>query len=76
MAEIKAITRKWGNSSLALIIPKDIVRSEKLKANQKLTALILKQENVLARTFGLLRKWEKPTEHIMREIDRELWFEE
>lgn len=76
MAEIKAMTRKWGNSSLALVIPKDVVRREKLKANQKLSALILKQKNVLARTFGILRKWEKPTEQIMREIDRELWFEE
>ena len=44
---------------------KKIVASEKLKVNQRLKVLILKQENVLARTFGMLRKWKKPTEKIM-----------
>ena len=48
MVEIKGITRKWDNSSLVFVIPKEIVRKEKLKANQKLKALIIKQE-MLAR---------------------------
>ena len=39
-------------------------------------ALILKQENVIAETFGTLKKWKNPTDQIMREIDKELWFEE
>jgi hypothetical protein len=76
MVEIEGITRKWGNSSLAFVIPKEIVERERLKANQKLRALILKQDNVLFKTFGILKDWKKPTDKIMGEIDRELWFEE
>lgn len=73
MIELESVVRKWGKSSLALVIPKDIVEKEKLKPNQKLKAIILKNDNVLARTFGTLKNWKKPTEQIMREIDRELW---
>ena len=76
MCELEGRIRKWGNSSLALIIPKDIVEKEKLKANQKLKAIILRQDNTLPRTFGRIKKWKKSTEQIMREIDRELWPEE
>ena len=76
MTEVEGIIRKWGNSSFAFVIPKDIVEKEKLKVNQKLRAVILKQENTLAKTFGLLKRWKKPTEKIMKEIDTELWFEE
>lgn len=76
MVEIESIIRKWGNSSLAFIIPRDIVETEKLRPNQKLRALILKQENIPAKTFGILKKWKKSTDEIMREIDEELWGEE
>ena len=76
MGEVEGITRKWGNSSLVFVIPKEIVEKENLKPNQKLRALILKETNVVARTFGTLRHWKKPTSQIMREIDRELWPEE
>jgi predicted DNA-binding antitoxin AbrB/MazE fold protein len=75
MVEVEGITRKWGRSSLAFVIPREVVERERLRANQKLKAIILKQENVLAKTFGMLKKWKKPTKKIMREIDRELWHE-
>lgn len=73
MAEIKGITRKWGNSSLVFVIPKEVVEKEHLKPNQELKAVILKQRNVVSKTFGILKNWKKPTERIMREIDKELW---
>lgn len=76
MVEVEGIVRKWGNSSLVLVIPKEIVEREKLKANQKLKAIILKEDNPLPRTFGRIKKWKKSTEQIMREIDKELWHEE
>ncbi len=34
--EIRAITRKWGNS-IAVIIPSRVVEQEKLKENQQIT---------------------------------------
>lgn len=76
MVEIESVIRKWGNSSLAFIIPREIVETEKLKPNQKLKAIILKKEKAPAKTFGILSNWNKPTEKIMKEIDRELWNEE
>lgn len=76
MVEIEGMIRKWGNSSLAFIIPREIVEAEKLKPNQKLRALILKQNDVPAKTFGILKKWKKSTSKIMKEIDEELWSEE
>lgn len=76
MVEIEGIIRKWGNSSLAFIIPREIVETEKLRPNQKLRALILKQNNMPAKTFGILKKWKKSTGKIMKEIDKDLWSEE
>jgi len=73
MVEVEGITRKWGSSSLVLVIPKEIAEKEHLKPNQRVRALILKDSNVLVRTFGKLKHWKKPTEQIMREIDKEYW---
>ena len=58
------------------MIPKEIVKKERLKANQKLKAIILRRDSPLTATFGILKNWKKPTDKIMREIDKELWFEE
>ena len=74
--EIEGITRKWGNSSLVFVIPKEVVIEQKLKANQKLKAVILEKGGALSETFGVLKNWKKPTNQIMREIDKELWPEE
>lgn len=76
MAQVEGITRKWGSSSLVFVIPKKIVEKEKLKENQKIKALLLKEKNVLPKSFGILKQWKKSTEKIMKEIDEELWFEE
>jgi len=76
MAIVESKIRRWGNSSLALVIPKKIAEKEHLKANQKLKVIIPEPENVLQKTFGTLKRWKKPTDQIMREIDEELWPEE
>lgn len=70
------MVRRWGRSSFAFIIPKEIAEKEKLRPNQKLRAILLEQDNVVRRIFGTLKHWKKPTSKIMREIDRELWPEE
>ncbi len=70
------MTRKWGNSSLVFVNPKEVVESCKIKANQKIKAVFMEGGDSVSNTFGILRKWKKPTDKIMREIDKELWFEE
>lgn len=73
MVEVQSVTRKWGKSSLVFVIPKEIVEQEKLKSDQKLTAILVKENNSAAKTFGRLKNWKKPTEKIMKEIDEDLW---
>ena len=75
MVQIEGITRKWGNSSLVLVIPKEVALKENIKENQKVKALIVKEDNTLKKSFGIFKNWKKPTRKIMAEIDKELWFE-
>lgn len=72
--EIEGKTKKWG-TSLAFVIPKEIAKKQRLRSNQKLRVLIIEENNTLKETFGMLKNWKKPTEQIMREIDKELWEE-
>ena len=70
--EIEGKTKKWG-TSLAFVIPKETAKKSNLKSNQRLRVLIIEEDNTLKETFGMLRGWKKPTEQIMREIDKDLW---
>lgn len=72
MVELKTEVRKWGNS-FGLVIPKDIVRKEKLKPKQKVTVLLLKESNAFKKTFGMAKDWKTPTKKILEETDRELY---
>lgn len=73
MVEIKVKTRKWGNS-IGIIIPKEVVKREKLKSGQEISILILKNSGILKRTFGSMRdRIKEPTQRIMDELDRELY---
>ena len=76
MVTMESRMRRWGNSSLAFVIPKDVAEREKLKPNEKIQVVILKDSTALQRTFGALRGWPKSTHQIMREIDKELWQED
>ena len=73
MIEIEGTTQKWGNSYLAFIIPKEIVKNEHLLSNQKLRILIVENDNVLEETFGILKDLKKPTAKMLKEVDEELW---
>ena len=75
MIEIECTAKQWGKSSLACIIPKEIVKQRHLKENQKIKLILEDKSNVLKETFGMLKHWKKPTEEIMREVDEELWNE-
>jgi antitoxin component of MazEF toxin-antitoxin module len=71
MIESNAQVREWGRS-VGIVIPKDIVIKEKIKVGDNVTILIKKKGNPLKETFGIL-KFDKKTEDILKEIDKEGW---
>ena len=70
MMEIKAKTRKWGNS-IGVLIPKEVVKNENLKVNQELTLIISKKKVARGKDIWGTLKFNDSTEKIMREIDRD-----
>ena len=75
MIEIECVTKQWGNSSLACIIPKEIVKQRHIKENQRIKLILEDSTNILKETFGSLKNWARPTEEILKEVDKELWNE-
>ena len=72
MIEYETKVKKWGNSA-GVVVPKDAIKKEHLKVNQKVRVIItpknaMKVEDI----FGGLKNWKKSTEEIMREIDKDL----
>ena len=65
--------REWGRS-LGVVIPKDVVSQEHIKAGDKITLLILKKPNPIKEIFGTF-KFKKSTQKILDEADRESWDE-
>lgn len=65
--EIKAITRKWGNS-IAVVIPNDLVNKENLKENIEVTITIEKTRPKAGVLWGFGKgKFTRPTEEIIKE---------
>lgn len=73
MIECETMTRKWGNS-VGITLPKELTKAANIKEHEKIRILILKQNNTLKKTFGMLKgKWDKPTQKIKDEIRAELY---
>ncbi|MEK6792907.1 MAG: AbrB/MazE/SpoVT family DNA-binding domain-containing protein [Nanoarchaeota archaeon] len=74
MGTIQVRVRRWGNS-LGLILPSEIVESEKIKENQEINILILKDSRmVLRETFGILKgKLKGTAQEFKNEARRELY---
>lgn len=72
MIECETKLKVWGNS-VGIVIPKDKVNEEHLKANQKVRVIITPIKILRVKDiFGTLKNWKKPTKQIMKEIDKEL----
>lgn len=73
MIEVEAKVRKWGRS-FGVVIPKEKIREEGIRENDKIVLMIGKRKNVLREVFGTF-KFKKSTEEMLRESDRECWDE-
>lgn len=68
--EIVTKTKRWG-SSLGIIIPKNIVREEKLQEGQEVKIDILSRKKTIgADIFGKL-KFKKPIQILLDETDKD-----
>ena len=73
METIEAKTKKWGNS-LGIVIPKEIVRKEKIREGQKVKVLLVKDRGLLKETFGMMKgKWKEPTQKMKDKLRKELY---
>lgn len=61
--------KKWG-SSMGVILPSDLVRTEKMRPGDELVLHIEKRRNILKELFGAF-KFKKSTEQMLKE-SREL----
>ena len=74
MTVIETKVKKWGNS-FGVVIPIEVVEKEKIKENQTLKLILLKDsKEVFKKTFGMLKgKLTKPTQQIKDELRRDLY---
>ena len=70
MMEIKAKTRKWGNS-IGVIIPKEVIKEQNIKPDQEVTLMISKKQITKGKDIWGTLKFKKSTEELMREVDKE-----
>ena len=73
MIECKTVTRKWGNS-IGITLPKEVVEDAKIKENEKVVVLILKQNKNLNKMFGLLKgRLKQSAQQLKDELRAELY---
>lgn len=73
MLKIESRLRTWGRS-VGVVIPKHIIKYQKLRPGDHVNLMLVKKTNVLRETFGKF-KLNKSTEEILKEIDEEGWRE-
>ncbi len=73
MIETETQVREWGRS-VGIVIPKELVIKERIRAGDSVKILILKKSNPLKETFGTF-KFKRSTENILKEVDEESWNE-
>lgn len=64
--EIKAIAKKWG-SSIAVIIPKEVVDKKKIRENEEIT-IEVKKKPLAGELFGKFSGWKKSAQQIKDEM--------
>jgi len=73
MIQGEAVIRKWGNS-FGITLPKELVKREGMKEEERVAFVVLKKRNPLNETFGMFKgKIKKSTQEIKDELRRELY---
>ncbi len=68
--EIKATTRKWGNS-IAIVIPKDVVDRQRIKKDEEIVINVEKKRPKAGALFGRFSQLKKiPTQELKDEARR------
>jgi len=67
--EIQTLARKWGDS-IAVIIPRDIVKAEKIRPESKIRIKVIKEDD-LSDLFGKFKTKKTPQE--LKNESREGW---
>lgn len=68
--EVKAITRKWGNS-IAVVIPKEVVEKQRIKEDEEIIIKVEKKKPLAGALFGKFpRKSGKTAQEIKDEMRR------
>ena len=71
MIQIKTKLRRWGNS-FGVVVPLKAIEQEKTKEGDEVVLLFKRQEdNLLKDIFGT-HKFSKPTDKLLKEVDKEL----
>ena len=59
MIEIECVTKQWGNSSLACIIPKEIVKQKNIKKKSKNKINTGRQHKCVKRNIWVIKELEE-----------------
>ena len=70
--EIKATTRKWGNS-IAVVIPRELVERERIEEDQSIVLTIERERPRAGVLFGKFPKLKKTPTQILKDEARSGW---
>ena len=70
--EVKAITRKWGNS-IAVVIPREIVDRQRIGEDEEIIITVQKKRPKAGVLFGFLKGKSKMTAQEMKDEARRGW---
>ncbi len=70
--EIKAITRKWGNS-IAVVIPREVIERQHIREDQEVVITVEKERPKAGEFFGLLKNRFKETAQEIKDEAKRGW---
>ncbi len=70
--EVKAITRKWGNS-IAVVIPRDVAEKQHIKEDQEIVITIEKEKPRAGCLFGRFPELRKTSTQELKDEARRGW---
>ena len=73
MAEAEIRVKRWGNS-MGIVLPREIIEAEGIRENEKVRIIVIKEENTINETFGMLKgKIKESGQDIKNKLRKELY---